>query len=83
MNVFRYYLSWSSYFTRNEYNIDEITTAIKSAGGRQVRTARQYGWKNQPLVVTFTADYTEVWPIELKLREIGITYPMILQKNWK
>ena len=47
----RYYLKWSS----ADY-VDLYKEVIKEAGGKNPRVCCQYGWSNQPKVVTWAGD---------------------------
>jgi hypothetical protein len=50
----RYYVYRSSWFDSHPYDIDKIKEAVKQGGGKNIRTANQFGWSNQPKVVTFS-----------------------------
>jgi hypothetical protein len=47
-------------YNNGGYKLDLIKAAIKEAGGKNVRQANQFGWSNQPKVVTFSADRKEL-----------------------
>lgn len=51
----RCYLDYSSVFDNpiNIYDIDLFKKVIKDNGGKNIRTSNNYGWSNQPKVVTF------------------------------
>lgn len=50
----RYYISNSSIFdSAPHYELEKIKAALRLAGFKNVREARQYGWRNQPKVATF------------------------------
>lgn len=68
----RYYLAYSSAFDYAPfvYFMDEYKAAAKRAGGLYVKEARQFGWFNQPLVVTWTATEEINKAIERELYEL-------------
>ncbi len=54
----RYYLGYSSAFDTKPftYHTEKYKAAVKAAGGKNVREARQFGWSNMPKVVTWTGN---------------------------
>lgn len=57
----RYYLLHSAAFDYPPftYHTDMYKEAVKRSGGKNVRTARQFGWSNQPRVVTWAVDQVD------------------------
>jgi hypothetical protein len=82
----RYYVPWSSWFNinSNPYDIDKIKAAVKKGGGKNIRTCNCYGWSNQPKVVTFTAETSEIKEnIMGCLKESHNTWAVYVYfKNW-
>lgn len=48
------YITNSSIFDSNKYDIKLFTNTLKKAGAKKVWTDSAYGWSNQPEVVLFT-----------------------------
>lgn len=59
----------------------ELKQIVRDAGGANVRTARQFGWSNQPEVITFSG-YTEAQrAVYDALDDAG--YPaQVYEKDW-
>ena len=51
----RFYIHWKY----GGANFKRVKAAVKACGGFNVREALQYGWFNQPKVVTFSAPSIE------------------------
>ena len=81
----RYYIAYSSIFGGSlSYSTRTIARAVKETGGKNVRTARQYGWSNQPNVVTFSADAGAIHSIgEHVTKTIGSRWPVQISQLWK
>jgi hypothetical protein len=94
----RYYLAYSAAFSRPpfKYHINKYRDAVARGGGFNVRTARQFGWPNQPPVVTFSvADTDDIHTRPLRGIEAEIAKeppfcdfkdslpcPLICEKDW-
>jgi len=59
----RYYICWSSWFDTHEYNVEHIKKVLKVMGCKNIRTSYQFGWSNQPKVVTFTSEHDPIFCI--------------------
>lgn len=70
-----YYVKYSSEFDRKKYDYDAITSAVKSAGGKNVVVKNLVS--NQPDVVVFKSDEFSIDKIKDALNDIGIQYPII------
>lgn len=85
MNKERVYLAHSAAFTTIPYNIPAIKSLVKENGGQNIRTALQFGWSNQPKVVTWAnhtkqiAQAIENW-MQKYSRNIS---PIIFIKDWR
>ena len=83
----RYYLHYSSIFDNpnNNYDIDIFKIAIKNNGGKNIRTSNNYGWSNQPKVITFNADNDTLKDIKNELNKLPlfeIWGCIIREKDW-
>lgn len=79
----RYYVDWSSWFDMNPYDIEKIKKAVKKGGGSNIRLSNNYGWRNQPKVVTFTANNTDIYRIKKQLQDaLGTQWIIIQEKEW-
>lgn len=90
----RYYLVHSLAFTYPPfvYHTESYKAAVKSGGGKNVRTARQDGRSNQPSVVTWSVDEEDAETqnrIEKELSKCppfrsdgSLPCPIIYEKNW-
>lgn len=83
----RYYVQNSSIFNTMTYDVPAIKKAIKNAGGKNIRTSRYMGWRNQPDVVTFSAQSNDIFEIETKasaeLGGLAATWGLIIyEKDW-
>jgi len=79
----RYYVAQSSWFVSHPYNARLIASAVRSSGGSNVRTANQFGWSNQPKVVTFTASSSQLKTIRSAVeRAVGTQWIIIRKKDW-
>lgn len=73
--MLRYYISTSLNFP---LSLAEQKKIVLDAGGINVRIARQFGWNNQPGVITFSATV----PIEKRVyNALPIGYSLRL-KDW-
>lgn len=63
----RYVLHYSSIFDnpKNIYDIGLFKRIIKENGGKNIRTAYNHGWSNQPRIVTFNTDNVDKIKISL------------------
>ena len=52
----RYVIDDTSWFIAHPYDKEKISVAVKRGGGKNIRLANNFGWSNQPQVVTFNAD---------------------------
>lgn len=83
MPVKRYYVTRSHYFDSHPYNTKNIANAVKRGGGTNVRTGKQFGWSNQPQVVTFSADSRKVDSILRAVKQsVHTMYIIIREKDW-
>jgi len=80
----RYYVDYSSVFgTRVRYRIIQIATAVRRAGGKNVRSSYLHGWSNQPKVVTFDAAPSQVTSIGKAVGQaVGTPWIIIHEKDW-
>ena len=79
----RYYVDNSSYFDSHPYNTRQIGDAVKASGGQNIRTSHNYGWRNQPKVVTFNASPTQLKKIQaLVEKAVGTQWIIIREKDW-
>ena len=79
----RYYISQSSGFSYGKRQILGLQAAVKRGGGKNVRDSRQFGWSNQPLVVTFTATPPMLKKIETEIEKVaGTKWIIIHKKDW-
>ena len=79
----RYYIDNSSYFDAHPYNKPRIAKAVRSAGGKNVRAANKYGWRNQPQVVTFDAGPMTAEKVEKAVsKALGTNGIRARQKDW-
>lgn len=85
----RYYLHWSCAFSGSPYDVPAIQAIVKVNGGKNVRQANQFGWSNQPKVVTWTSDIDTRKKIDQALKnelpafQNTIAVPIIFSKDWK
>ena len=78
-----YYVKNSSWFNTHPYNSEEISSAVESAGGENVRMELAYGWTNQPEVVVFDATMDVLPQIEQSVQETcGTEWIIIHEKDW-
>lgn len=83
-----YYVKWSSWFDAHDYNINLISSTIKSMGIENVHTENQFGWSNQPEVIVFTPDneseFMNVNKIKKSLQKaLNTEWIIINKKDWK
>lgn len=76
----RYFVDYSSWFINHKYDIDKIKKAIKDAGGFNIRLAHNYGWSNQPKVVTFNGNEERVKKSIQKA--LNTDWIIIRKKDW-
>lgn len=77
----RYYVKASGGSVHTPTDLLFIKALVKEAGGKNVRTARQFGWINQPDVVTFSGYSEEERNVERKLRDEGYMI-LVHEKDW-
>ena len=78
-----YYVKYSSWFDTNKYPIDLIKSTIKETGCGNVWVENQFGWSNQPEVVVFESDESEVENISNKIQKVlGTKWIIISEKDW-
>jgi hypothetical protein len=65
----RYTVTNSSIFNTEKYDIEKIKQAVKKAGGSNIRVSNNFGWSNQPKVVTFDASEFELNSINKAVSE--------------
>lgn len=88
-NLTRYYVSQSCIFSERPYDVPAIQAIVKTNGGKNVRACNQFGWSNQPKVVTWNSDYdtkkkiNEALKSELPAFKNTIAVPVIFSKDWK
>ena len=83
----RYYLQYSSVFDNpnNNYDIDLFKIIIKNNGGKNIRISNNYGWNNQPKVITFNADKNTLKKIKIGLNKLRVFKGwgcIIREKDW-
>ncbi len=79
----RYYVANSSWFDTHPYDKRKIKAAVKRAGGKNVRESLAFGWSNQPEVVTFSAEPTQVRAIGKEVGDaLGTQWILIQEKDW-
>ncbi len=79
----RYYVDNSSWFDNHPYNVNQISKAVKEAGGERVSASNNYGWSNQPKVVTFTATEAKVDKItQAVAKAVGTQWIIVREKDW-
>ena len=78
----RYYVERSYIFTVERYNTQKIKKVVKDAGGVNVRTSLQFGWSNQPSVVTFSATPKTLAEIKKMLEKALGFHILIGEKDW-
>ena len=61
---------------------EEVRDIVKKAGGKNVRTAMQFGWSNQPDVLTFSGYSAEERDVKNALEVAGIA-ALVLVKDWR
>lgn len=74
----RFYIRWFY----PDYNINLLSRAVKQMGGKNVRTCRQFGWSNQPELVTFSVpNYYMAQMIE---KELARFFPQVIiyKQDW-
>lgn len=71
----RFYVKYSSWFDSHDYDTDAITNALKSAGAKNI-TTKAFS-PNQPEVVVFYAEPSQIERMEAALEKIGIKWPII------
>ena len=79
----RYYVAQSSGFSYSKSVTPRIAKVVKAAGGRNVRSSLQFGWSNQPSVVTFDANPGQVKAIEKAVGKAERNqWVLVRKKNW-
>ena len=79
----RLYVDNSSWFDSHPYNIPKIKKAVMLGGGSNIRTAHNYGWSNQPKVVTFSATPSQLPIIQREVElALGTQWIIIREKDW-
>ena len=77
----RYYVAYTSYFCSNPYDTDKIKHVLKEIGAKNIRTSYNFGWNNQPKVVSFSTDN----PKKAE-RALNVTFEtdwiIIYEKDW-
>ena len=63
----RYYISWSYHCA-----LSAIKEALKDCKVQYVRTSNQFGWRNQPVVVTFRAKPEDSRQIEFIIEKCTV-----------
>jgi hypothetical protein len=71
----RFYVKYSSWFDSHDYDIDAISTALKSVGAKNI-TTKAFS-PNRPEVVVFHAEPSQIEKMESALEKIGIKWPII------
>ena len=82
----RYYLGYSTIFDdpQNIYDTHVLKKVIKNNGGKNIRMSNNYGYSNQPKVVTFNADNSTLINIKNALNKLPI-FSLgcnIMEKYW-
>lgn len=77
----RYYVAPAGGSCYAEWELDNIKALAKMAGGKNVRTVLQYGWSNQPEVVTFSGYSEEDRNVTKILRDHGYMVT-VHEKDW-
>jgi len=57
---YRYFVARTSWFDAHRYDTRQISRIVKENGGENIRTTYNMGWRNQPMVVAFTASQNVV-----------------------
>ena len=86
----RYHLVYSSAFdvAPFTYHMDKYKQAVKLSGGKNVRSACQWGWSNMPKVVTWNGDVDTNKRIETALLvlppfdTLKCASPIIREQDW-
>ncbi|RLF03031.1 MAG: hypothetical protein DRJ64_08710 [Thermoprotei archaeon] len=79
----RYYVDNSSWFDSHPYNKAQIKAAVKRGGGKNIRESHNYGWSNQPKVITFEATKSTVSTVEKAIQKaLGTQWIIIRKKDW-
>ncbi len=79
----RYYLQWSSWFDTHKYDTLRTISAIRKGGGSYIRESNQFGWSNQPKVVTFRATQKELGIIIYNLEKtLGTNWLLVFEQDW-
>jgi len=70
----RFYLHHSSIFDNpdNIYDINLFKKVIKNNGGKNIRTSNNYGWSNQPKIISFNANIGTLKDIENGLNKLPV-----------
>ena len=55
----RYYIPQTSWFDSHIYDTDKIKAVLRESGAKNIRTCYQWGWNNQPRVVSFSLNDPE------------------------
>ena len=79
----RYYVDYSSWFDTHPYNRPKIKKAVAKGGGKNIRESNNFGWSNQPKVVTFTATPSITNKILKAVQEaLNTQWIIIRAKDW-
>ena len=82
----RYYIDQTSWYSYPARDIPKLAAVVKAAGGSNVRASNNYGWSNQPKVVTFSVTPAQVSKIkaalERKIPEYRKWGVQIRKKHW-
>ena len=79
----RYYVDYSSWFNAHPYNRTKIKAAVMRGGGTNTRLSYNFGWSNQPKVVTFDATPSIKNRIEKEVgRTLGTQWIIVRKKDW-
>lgn len=78
----RYHVEMSYIFNVERYNIPKIKKAVKDAGGVNIRTSYNFGWSNQPKVVTFSATPKKCKSVEKHLEKVLGFHVHTSEKDW-
>lgn len=77
----RYYIAAGGGSVHSSEDLHTIKELVKLAGGTNPRTAQQFGWSNQPEVVTFSGYSAEERNVSRTLHDHG--YMIIIhEKDW-
>lgn len=77
----RYYIAPAGGSVHSTEDIHSIKVLTKLADGKNVRTAQQFGWSNQPQVVTFSGYSNEERNVSRTLYDHGYLVT-IQEKDW-